>query len=266
MELAESDAQSQSQSHSQLQTRAPPESPPTQSQVVKTVLLVRHAESVENEKLGHLKRWAGDVSSAKLPASGDLFAGLSLLAEPSIADSGLSEVGVKQVATLTRKLRETNLLQEKKVQVFVHSPLARAKETCDGVLAAAAAAAAADAAAAEKKSDEGGTMASQVREEWDVLREKTVSEWIPGFGSGLDDRIRAFEDRLAARDETCVLVVGHSQFFRRMLGMEKKFANCDVWQLSYVKEGECWTWRDRRKLLSVFEEVPGDLTSAPSLM
>ena len=71
--------------------------------------------------------------------------------------------------------------------------------------------------------------------ELDCLRERTPAEYVPGVGMrGLDKRISAFHAWLAARPEARITVVGHSQYFRRMLGGAEKQANCDVWRVPFV--------------------------------
>ena len=44
------------------------------------------------------------------------------------------------------------------------------------------------------------------------------------------NRIRGFEKWLAARPEERVVVVGHSNYFARMLGTHWKMRNCDVYE------------------------------------
>lgn len=176
----------------------------------KRVYLVRHAESDENVKLGRLRKWFRAVTRLEKPAMDDLLVGASLLSDASWVDSQLSDGGRLQVAALCAQLREMDLLAQQGVELVMHSPLIRAKLTCTGVLA----------------SDPDNEYPLL---EHAVVREKTVLEWVPGFTSQLDDRIAEFGKVLAAREETCILVVGHSQFFRRMLGHQDKMKNCDVW-------------------------------------
>lgn len=178
----------------------------------KTVFLVRHAESMENEKLGSLKEFfKGDFAWAKLSH------GVSILQEPNLVDTTLSTKGKEQVETLRQMMAEREFLKEEKVELVIHSPLIRAKETCDGVLA----------------SDTSRKYKTVVEE---VIREKYIREWVPGLASGLDDRIQAWEQKLAGfakETDGAILVVGHSQFWKRMLKMDYKFDNCDVWKVEF---------------------------------
>mmetsp|Transcript_13765 Transcript_13765/g.26703 ORF Transcript_13765/g.26703 Transcript_13765/m.26703 type:complete len:240 (-) Transcript_13765:360-1079(-) len=216
-------------------------SPQSVASHVKTVYLVRHAESIENEKLGSLKRWAKTWSRQ------DFWHGVSLWSEPNMADTPLSQKGRQQVETLSSKLRKDDFLKTQGVEVVLHSPLERARETCDGVVG----------------SDSDNTYP---REELVDLREKTVGEWVPGFKGSLDERIASFERALCARKEERILVVGHSQFFRHMLGMAEKFKNCDVWKVELSRDtlGRP-IWSNPENVVSVFDEVPGELVSAPAL-
>ena len=74
----------------------------------------------------------------------------------------------------------------------------------------------------------------------DTVMEKTLYEWIPGNIVYLLERIQEFERWLGEQDEDVVAVVGHSQFFKYMLGLDFKFGNCSVWkvQLDTSKEEE----------------------------
>ena len=77
--------------------------------------------------------------------------------------------------------------------------------------------------------------------EQELLLEKTPLEWLPGLGGRLDTRISSFKDWVLSRPEETMVVVGHSQWFRRMLGMEKKFDNCDIWKVQIGEDGKFQT-------------------------
>ena len=58
------------------------------------------------------------------------------------------------------------------------------------------------------------------------INSKNISEHI-----GLADmtaRTTSFRTFLASRNENCIVVVGHSAFFRQLLGTEKKMSNCEI--------------------------------------
>lgn len=206
----------------------------------KTVFLVRHAESLENEKSAALRRFFLTALRGRVPALADLRYGLSLLTQPDLIDTPLSDAGRAQVETLSQRMRDTNFLRETEVQLVMHSPLVRAKETCGGVLRSWAAKHAPAFAV----------------EELEVAREKTVQEWIPGYGALLDARVAEFGRHLLDRPEERVLVVGHSQFFKHMLRMGEKFKNCDVWRVRLEDRAGSPAWTEPTKVLHVFDELP----------
>merc|ERR1712150_97182 len=73
--------------------------------------------------------------------------------------------------------------------------------------------------------------------ELECLREINPREFIRYGKKHLDERIKTFEQWLRAKkkEEEVIIVVGHSQFFMRMLEKPKKmFHNGDVWKLTYV--------------------------------
>jgi hypothetical protein len=59
------------------------------------------------------------------------------------------------------------------------------------------------------------------------------SEWVPGNYESFRSRISQFEEWLQTQPEETVAVVGHSQYFKAMLGLDFKFGNCDVWQVQF---------------------------------
>jgi len=135
---------------------------------------VRHAESVENERLAALKQFGNDLYEFKVPFWTDFSKGAGLLAVPDPIDTPLSDSGIAQVEQVADKLHQDSFFQTREIDLVVHSPLSRAKDTCLGLV--------------REESIE--------IQEWDCLREKFVSEWIPGNGVGLDIRIQEFENRL----------------------------------------------------------------------
>lgn len=56
----------------------------------------------------------------------------------------------------------------------------------------------------------------------------------------LDARIRAFVQHLAARPEKHIVVVGHSSFFKRMLGMPRKLRNCELHEVQLSELVKRW--------------------------
>jgi hypothetical protein len=76
-------------------------------------------------------------------------------------------------------------------------------------------------------------------EECDLLLEKTPIEWTPVWGDAqLDKRISGFTKYVETGVKNVAVVVGHSQYFRRMLNQRDKFDNCDIWECVYTYDEE----------------------------
>ncbi|CAK9011578.1 Uncharacterized protein SCF082_LOCUS11153 [Durusdinium trenchii] len=203
--------------------------------VRKTLFLIRHAESMENEKLGSLKKFFHSIGRLELPEWAHFYHGVSIVGEPSLVDSTLSTKGKKQVERLTEILREENFVDAHGVELVMHSPLIRAAETAKAVF---------------------HSMPKETADHFPrfvepLIREKFISEWV-NLG-GLDKRIADFAASLVERSEERIVVVGHSQYFRRMLGQEKKMSNCDVWhvELEIDPASKEHRWVNLRKLHDV---------------
>jgi broad specificity phosphatase PhoE len=219
----------------------------------KTVYLIRHAESEENRRLGSLKNAYSSVFRHwTLPAMSDLVATAELVNIPAQVDSSVSVVGQAQIENMADTLKRHNFVQASGIQLVVHSPLLRARETCFGMLQcrATTSAAAATTAATNSDPDANGNddcinseemeqyalhASVQRVEELHLLTEKTPLEWIPGpyMREQFRARIAAFEEWLHEQPESVVAVVGHSQYFRSMLNLPYKFNNCDVWKVQF---------------------------------
>lgn len=199
----------------------------------KTVYLIRHAESLENVAYKGARRLQASFADRKLPQIADIWEAFLLLFKlfrPSVLNSGLSELGIKQVQQLHHNLEKDNFLEslsengEKKVAV-VHSPLLRAKQTCYGALFGL---------------DHMNDPEHSPCEVLPSLQEVNPMEIIQDavlFRSEktVDHRIRDFETWLSKQcDADTVVVVGHSVYFKRMLGLLQTFDNCDVWRLDFT--------------------------------
>ena len=62
------------------------------------------------------------------------------------------------------------------------------------------------------------------------LEEATPYEHV--FSRTLLQRIERFKHWLAHCDEETIVVVGHSQYFKKMLGRASLMRNCDVWKVT----------------------------------
>lgn len=136
------------------------------------------------------------------------------------------------------RLRQERFLEEKNIKLIVHSPLRRARKTCHGMLGTVA---------PENKSDkaiESGTEESdsEIKNyrvvQLDDLKERTPREWLPFSKESYEGRINSVVRWLGQQEEDVVAVVGHSQFFKTMLGLDYKFGNCDVWEVQLDHEGD----------------------------
>lgn len=64
---------------------------------LKTLFLIRHAESLENERIGCLQRSISNVGRLSLPRMSDLRRSVELINVPAQVDSDVSSVGWDQV-------------------------------------------------------------------------------------------------------------------------------------------------------------------------
>lgn len=181
----------------------------------KTIYLIRHAESEENRRMDSLREVGRSIGRLSLPSWEDVSSSMELVEITSQVDSAVSTKGAEQIKRMGEKLASDSFAMQ--LDLIVHSPLQRAKMTCKGMLGVAA--------------DE-DTRAGQRVVSLDLLREKLLSEWVPG-NTSLGERISSFEAWLANQPEDKVAVVGHSQYFKSMLLLDFKFGNCDVWKLTF---------------------------------
>ena len=112
-----------------------------------------------------------------------------------------------------------------RIQLVVHSPLIRARETCRGLFTS-------------HSNDE--KAASII--EYPELYERSIMEHLRP--SVIKTRIARFVEWLLDREEETIAVVGHSSFFRVMSGIEAD--NCSVWRLTLNEEGK---WSNAKLLL-----------------
>ena len=67
---------------------------------VKTIYLIRHAESLENDRLACLTRSIRRIGSFTLPSKSDLYRSAELINIAAQVDSAVSDVGWDQVGTI----------------------------------------------------------------------------------------------------------------------------------------------------------------------
>lgn len=202
--------------------------------VTKTVYLIRHAESDENRRLACLSRSVKGLGSLKLPKKDDLYASMELVNLQAQIDSDVSPKGRTQIEQLGKAIAGDDFVEKMGIQLVVHSPLKRARQTSEGMLGCVTETLSKGITIDEDSSASGCKAESVGRvEELDLLKERTPMEWLPINHDAFTRRIAEFEKWLGEQPEDVIAIVGHSQYFKSMLGLPKKFKNCDVWSAQF---------------------------------
>jgi broad specificity phosphatase PhoE len=214
------------------------------------VYLIRHAESEENRRIAALTRTVRTLGRFSIPKSCDVAASSELWNVAAQVDSDVSIIGRDQISHMAEKLGTERFLETSGIQLVAHSPLLRARETSAGMLGCCAAEGGgagatppSTASSAVPSSSAGSTaaatttMASARVVQTDLLLEKTPAEWTPLYHGSFKRRIADFEQWLEHQEESNVALVGHSQFFKAMLGVDFKFGNCEVWKVHFDAAG-----------------------------
>mmetsp|Transcript_26502 Transcript_26502/g.76497 ORF Transcript_26502/g.76497 Transcript_26502/m.76497 type:complete len:617 (+) Transcript_26502:272-2122(+) len=243
--------------------------------VRKTIYLIRHAESDENRRQQSLYKSISKVRKLTLPTKADLAASLELVDVNAQVDSDVSEVGERQIARVGDQLRAADFVVKEGIELVVHSPLRRARQTSAGMLGCVApkddavfdgqkAGPPIEAASCNgdmrRNTSIGAGLGSLLNPlppdptasgmavpsvsrivELPELSERTPLEWLPVNHDAFTNRIASFEKWLAEQPERKIAVVGHSHYFQCMLGLNYKFRNCDVWRVTYDSSVGLWT-------------------------
>mmetsp|Transcript_4233 Transcript_4233/g.8096 ORF Transcript_4233/g.8096 Transcript_4233/m.8096 type:complete len:452 (+) Transcript_4233:146-1501(+) len=200
--------------------------------VTKTVFLIRHAESDENRRLASLSKSVKGLGRFRIPKKEDVIASMELINVPAQIDSDVSPKGRAQINALAKQIEKDDFLKKMGVQLVAHSPLKRARQTSEGMLGCVTAkpnvSVEEDCSADGKKAPSVGRVV-----ELPILSERTPMEWLPINHDAFTQRIAEFEKWLGEQPEDVIAIVGHSQYFKSMLGLPKKFKNCDVWSLQF---------------------------------
>lgn len=134
-----------------------------------------------------------------------------------------------KIEEMYSRLKQAEFTQS--LDLIAHSPLVRAKDTCYGVLDLSC----------------GCPMV-----ELECLREVNAQETIRRGRQPVKDRIDALYSWLDSEEQaSTIALVGHSEYFRVMLGLTKIFDNCDVWKSRY----ETGHWADLELEHSLNEKV-----------
>ena len=166
------------------------------------LLLVRHAESVNNVDKGIARRaWSNFKSTCSLPSCSEWRTIGHLLTFPM--DSDVSPEGLKMIEVQRRRLQEHGILEKYNVRLIIHSHLKRARKTCEGLFS---------------------PLPMQVHS---GIFEKDIAETL-GINS-IQTRVNAFvESVLAQPADATIVVLGHSAFFRCLLSTDVHMENCEV--------------------------------------
>jgi len=186
----------------------------------KTIYLCRHAETEENIRMNHLRKAGHSIKSLKPPNPTDVFLGCQFLGMVLIGrtNSIVSANGTNQIQEMQKIVLQHQLTP--KIKKVAHSPLIRAKETCYGVF------------------DLDHHMNIPIIP-LDCLREVTPFEFVFAGRTQVKRRIQELYKWIKEQEEDTIAIVGHSEYFLIMLGLEEKFKNCDVWKATFC-DGK-WT-------------------------
>lgn len=146
------------------------------------------------------------------------------------------------------------------IELVAHSPLQRARQTSFGMLQCVAPASIPNGYKGGNYDNNhdptiNGCKHSAVKRvvELDILSERTPIEWLPIQHDAFTRRIAEFEMWLSQQPEDVIAIVGHSLYFKNMLGMESKFQNVDVWSLEFDFTVENSVQKVRQDVLSANE-------------
>lgn len=178
----------------------------------KTLVFVRHAQSNENVKVIKMFDGLTRLRNFQPPTFQQIRSTLSL--STLTIDSLVSPLGKRQILDMHMILRDEKFWAHQNFDLIVCSPLTRARETCEGIL---------------PKDPEG--LKFLIR---DDLEEATPYEHLNS--TTLLRRIERFKHWLAGCEEERILIVGHSQYFKKLLGLTTLMRNCDVWQCDFASD------------------------------
>jgi len=190
----------------------------------KKILLVRHAESIENVRIRAAKSTWTRMRSFMLPKLSEIGSTLMLLKFEN--DANLSDNGKEMALAMQDVITKNGLFETLKPELIIYSPLIRAKKTFQLMIQ---------------------PLLPQVESQClDILAEQSISEHVYSQAN-FRERVSRFESWLDEREEKIVLIVGHSKFFRHMLGNAcsvQKFSNCDIWE--FERHNSSWNQIGKR--------------------
>eukprot|EP01041_Mallomonas_annulata_P007985 gene7985-16340_t len=222
-----------------------------------SVIFIRHAQSTENVKIQNCVDGLKKIQSYQLPTLREISSAVSLLRYE--LDAPISELGKTQLDDTSSYIKGCQFLTRFRVQIIAYSPLIRAKDTCLTIFPNSKAI------------------------ELECLREATPFEQF--HSASVMERVRRFEEWLYECEYERILVVGHSQFFKKLLKMTNLMRNCDIWRSdctitvnrtlssTSASNARTYTWtnpellfRTQLALPSTFEKLPSiDATNKENL-
>ena len=190
--------------------------------IVKTVVLVCHAESEKNVQVERSSKAFERLSKGRFPSMEQLI-GIQNVVFRSHANSALSKLGYEQANDMREILTKKRFWETLGDYYIACSPLKRAKQTLELI------------------HPNLGRMLHRVKL-LEVLREASVYESTVN-SLELDSRIAEFETWLMHCPAPTVVVVGHPLFMRRMLNQKGVLRYTDVARVTLTinLEGES-TW------------------------
>eukprot|EP00591_Stephanopyxis_turris_P004065 CAMPEP_0195510616 /NCGR_PEP_ID=MMETSP0794_2-20130614/3210_1 /TAXON_ID=515487 /ORGANISM="Stephanopyxis turris, Strain CCMP 815" /LENGTH=205 /DNA_ID=CAMNT_0040638069 /DNA_START=124 /DNA_END=738 /DNA_ORIENTATION=- len=166
----------------------------------KIIYLIRHAESEENANLAGLKNVCNAISRFHLPSKDDTNKMTQLIGGvlKGYNDEPLSDYGRSQSKAMGELLSMEKFLETEQVELVVHSPLVRARDTCKAMLGCSGIqdVSNSDGKNSEKKNDDSIELPNPVGEvlQLQCLREATVWEQLTKKKKGIEPRLNEFED------------------------------------------------------------------------
>eukprot|EP01083_Nonionella_stella_P091698 256406_1 len=184
-------------------------------ETIKTVFLVRHAQSQNNCDKQHATTAWEQLKRFQLPTSEQFYGALNMLKFDM--NTPLTETGCKQVEQGSEWVEKTKFLEENKVDTILASPLQRACSTCHGLF--------------EIQANQLGIPIRTCEQ----IMEQRAAEYVL---YDIRNRTRQFTEWLAHQPENVFVLVSHSIFLRQMLGTPTYFTNGSIWR-STLRMSKC---------------------------
>lgn len=156
----------------------------------KVIYLVRHAESEENVRVRAFDRAYSRLVGCQRPDITDVWSGLGLLSFD--LDAPLSSEGERQLVDVKQQFQRSNFVHRSGVQLVANSTRQRAIRTREALF---------------------GSSSLPVHELEDMV-ERTPLELLTE--SSFAERVDRVRQWIADQPETCMALVGHGEFFRRL--------------------------------------------------